>query len=247
MGTRVRTTGLAGTGAMVLALTLSGVVAAAFSLASGPAPETEDPSATPAAPVASATVDALVVVDTTETWEDVDGNGIDDDCQDVAAVADPTAAASADTAVDLDADGIVSVSEGAQSERIGGKNCNHGGYVSGLAKSKHDCTTEEPTTEEPTTEPTTPEPTPTTATATAEDGDEDTSEDADEDSGQAGPKTCEERQAAKDARAAAKAEREAVRAAAKAEREAERAAAKAARDLAKAERQAAKTHGHGKP
>ena len=77
---------------------------------------------------------APAVVDTTATFEDVDGNGIDDDCQAEPAVANPEAEASAAAAVDLDHDGTISASEAAKSDRVGGKNCNHGGYVSGVAK-----------------------------------------------------------------------------------------------------------------
>ena len=67
---------------------------------------------------------------------DTNGNDIDDSCEDpatVAAEADPEAEASAEAAVDLDGDGTISVSEAAHSDRIGGKNCNHGGYVSWVA------------------------------------------------------------------------------------------------------------------
>ena len=77
---------------------------------------------------------APAIVDTTATFEDVDGNGIDDDCQAEAAVANPDAEASAEAALDLDKDGTISSSEAAKSDRVGGKNCNHGGYVSGVAK-----------------------------------------------------------------------------------------------------------------
>jgi hypothetical protein len=65
---------------------------------------------------------------------DTNGNDIDDACEDPATVqVDEDAAKAAEEAVDLDGDGTVSVSEAAQSERIGGKNCNHGGYVSWVA------------------------------------------------------------------------------------------------------------------
>ena len=90
------------------------------------------------------------VVDTTVTFEDIDGNGIDDDCQDVDAVADEDAAAAADLAVDANADGVVSTTEAAHSDRIGGKNCNHGGYVSWIAHQDVAC---EVTPTEPATEP----------------------------------------------------------------------------------------------
>ena len=105
---------------MLLVLALSGVVAAASILTAV------------AAPVVDPTVPA-VVADTTNTFEDLDGNGVDDDCQ-TGVVADPVAAASAEVAADLDGDGQISVSEAAQSGRTGGKNCNHGGYVSNVAR-----------------------------------------------------------------------------------------------------------------
>ena len=63
-------------------------------------------------------------------YVDVNGNGIDDSCETGEIVADPDAAAAEGEAVDLDGDGTISVSEAAQSDRIGGKNCNHGGAVS---------------------------------------------------------------------------------------------------------------------
>jgi hypothetical protein len=121
---------MAGTSAIVLALVMSGAVAAAglITTAARPATEVTDPAP-----------------DTSGTWEDIDGNDIDDDCQAVAAAPDETAAAAADAAIDLNGDGIVSTSEAAHSGRIGGPNCNHGGYVSEIAKGKHtaDCATNE--------------------------------------------------------------------------------------------------------
>jgi hypothetical protein len=59
-------------------------------------------------------------------------------------VADETAATLADTAVDLNGDGTVSSSEAAQSDRTGGLNCNHGGYVSAVANASGDCDATEP-------------------------------------------------------------------------------------------------------
>ena len=115
MFARIRSRWLAGGGALALTVLMSGVVAAATVLTVIVAPA-------PAAPVA----------DTTATFEDLDGNGIDDDCQ-TAVVADPVAAASAETAADLDGDGTISATEAAQSGRVGGMNCNHGGYVSIVA------------------------------------------------------------------------------------------------------------------
>jgi hypothetical protein len=105
---------------MLLVLSLSGVVAAATVLTAI------------TAPVVDPTVPA-VVADTTNTFEDLDGNGIDDDCQ-TDVVVDLVAAASAEVAADLNGDGQISVSEAAQSSRTGGKNCNHGGYVSNVAR-----------------------------------------------------------------------------------------------------------------
>ena len=102
---------------MLLVLSLSGVVAAATVLTAITAPVVD-----PTVPV---------VADTTNTFEDVNGDGIDDDCQ-TDVVADPVAAASAEAAADLNGDGQLSVSEAAQSGRTGGKNCNHGGYVSNV-------------------------------------------------------------------------------------------------------------------
>jgi hypothetical protein len=64
---------------------------------------------------------------------DLNGNDIDDTCETDPIVEDATAAEAAEAAVDLDGDGTISVSEAAQSDRIGGKNCNHGGYVSIVA------------------------------------------------------------------------------------------------------------------
>ena len=71
--------------------------------------------------------------DTTATFEDTNGNGIDDDCEATVNV-DPAAEAAAALAVDENGDGVVSVSEAAHSDRVGGTNCNHGGYVSGVSQ-----------------------------------------------------------------------------------------------------------------
>src|SRR5262245_7752857 len=120
---RLRATSLAGSGALVLVLLVSGVVAAGSVLTAI------------AAPIADP--DEPVVIDTTATFEDVNGNGIDDDCEEDVE-ADDQAAADAEAAVDLDGDGAVSVSEAAQSVRTGGVNCNHGGYVSNVAQTTCD-------------------------------------------------------------------------------------------------------------
>ena len=124
MFTRLRSTGLAGGGALLLALSLSGVVAAAALVTAIATPQANEP--------------LPVVVDTTLTFEDLNGDGIDDDCQD-AVVVDEAAAAAAEAAADLNADGAISTSEAAQSGRIGGKNCNHGGYVSTVNHTEDAC------------------------------------------------------------------------------------------------------------
>ena len=207
-----------GTGALLLVLSLSGVVAAAPALAE-PAPEP-------------------VVVDTTATFEDLDGNGVDDDCQE-AVVADPVAAEAADLAVDANADGVISTTEAAHSDRIGGTNCNHGGYVSWIAHQDVACEVE----------PTVPVTEPAVVLIVAEPEDEDEVAEPEVD-------TCteaeasdfetvkREKTAAKALRAVLKAERTLARETAKTERTAARDAAKAertsARDAKKAERAAAK-------
>jgi hypothetical protein len=76
---------------------------------------------------------------------DTNGNDIDDSCEDPATVfPDETAAAEAEEAIDLDGDGTISVPEAAQSDRIGGDNCNHGGYVSWVAQGSCADPVEEP-------------------------------------------------------------------------------------------------------
>ena len=124
MLTRLRSTWLAGGGALLLALSVSGFVAGATLVA-----DTD----LPAGPVEP----AEETLDTTLTFEDVDGDGIDDDCDDVV-VADQIAADAAAAAVDTNADGVVSVPEAAHSDRVGGPNCNHGGYVSLIAHTSGD-------------------------------------------------------------------------------------------------------------
>ncbi len=149
-------------------MSLSGVVAGASLLA--------------ATALTQDTTEPEVVVDTTATFEDTNGNGIDDDCEE-AVVADPTAEAAAEAAVDADADGVISVSEAAHSDRVGGKNCNHGGYVSGVAHGDEAC--EGPATTDPvTTDPATTDPTVTEAVV------EVTEPEVDEPDGDA-PATCE--------------------------------------------------------
>ncbi len=122
---------LAGGSALLLAVAMSGAAfGASPQTLGGPALEGNDPEPG--------------LLDTTATFEDLDGNGVDDDCQE-AVIADPEAAALAEAAADLDGDGTISVSEAAQSGRTGGEQCNHGGYVSAVARA--DCLaadTEEP-------------------------------------------------------------------------------------------------------
>ncbi len=268
LSTRLRRTGLASAGALSLVLAASGLAAAShFTLATRPVAETQDPAVDPV-------VDPAPVVDTTATWEDIDGNGIDDDCQTTPAVDDPTAAAAADLAADLNGDGVLSQSEAAQSARTGGKNCNHGGYVSAMAHAKHDCTTPPPV--EPTTGETTDPTTPTDATLTLatddeqgedandnEQGEDQQGEDAEDqgDSAESGDDAEDQGDEAKDGSGdsaacdadtkvsdhqAAKDARLAAHNAAKAEREAKKAEAKAARDAAKAERKASTAAAHAK-
>ena len=75
--------------------------------------------------------------DTSATFEDIDGDGVDDDCQE-AALENTEAAAAAFEAADLNDDGAISVTEAAQSGWTGGTNCNHGGYVSQVAQADDD-------------------------------------------------------------------------------------------------------------
>jgi len=107
---RIRNTWLAGGGALLLVLSMSGLAGA-----------------------------ANLVTDTTTApaFVDVNGNGIADTCE-TAAAPDTIAAAAAFTAADLDANGTISVSEAAQSGWVGGVNCNHGGYVSSVAQTSTD-------------------------------------------------------------------------------------------------------------
>lgn len=116
MRTGRHTAGLALPAAMLLALALAGTTLGATVLVGSDAVDTEDPPA----------------VETALTWEDLDGDGIDDDCDDEV-VPDPVAVAASDAAADADGDGVVSVDEAARTDRIGGPDCNHGGYVDGVA------------------------------------------------------------------------------------------------------------------
>ncbi len=227
MVNRLRSGWLAGSGALVLVLAFSGSV-----------------------------MGAPLVTDTTATFEDIDGDGVDDDCQE-AALENTEAATAAFEAADLNGDGTISVTEAARSGWTGGANCNHGGYVSQVAKADDETTEDETDDAEAADEAAceevaAPEPeTPLDPTAPNSHGawvswvagSEAT-----------GGKNCNHggavSEAAKKDHEAAKAER----AAAKAERDAKKAEQKAARDVRKAERaaeraaaKAAKSQGHGKP
>ena len=133
MFARVRSKLFAGGGGLALTLAMAGVVAGATVITT-----IVTPTIDPTAPVA----------DTTATFEDLDGNGVDDDCQ-TEVTEDPIAAASAQAAVDENSDGTISVTEAAHSDRTGGTNCNHGGYVSSVAQDED--AADEETTEEETT------------------------------------------------------------------------------------------------
>ena len=198
---------LAGGGALLLTLSISGIVAAA------------EPAVT----------DPVVTVDTTATFEDLNGDGIDDDCTVAVEVLDQVAVDAEVATVDTNADGVISTSEAAQSPRTGGKNCNHGGYVSWIAHQNHNCVVDEPVVE----------PTVDEVVTTPPDAEPDVTVEACEPAADGA------------ARAAIKAERVLAREAAKTARDAAHAAAKAEREAAKAERKAAhaawkatKTHGH---
>jgi hypothetical protein len=108
----LRATWLAGAGAALLILSMTGLAAAAT--------------------VVDDTAPA-----TLSTFEDLNGNGIDDDCE-TAVTEDAAAVTAAMAAVDLDADGVISVTEAAHSAWVGGTNCNHGGYVSTVARAASD-------------------------------------------------------------------------------------------------------------
>ena len=202
-----RSTWLAGSGSLLLILSLSGLV-------SGAEPPATDPA---------------VTVDTTATFEDLNGDGIDDDCTVAVEVLDQGAVDTEVATVDTDADGVISTTEAAHSPRTGGKNCNHGGYVSWIAHQNHNCVVDEPVVE-PTVE---------TVVTTPPDAEPDVTVEACEPAadGAARAAILAERALAHDA---AKTAREQARAAARAEREAAKAERTAAREAAKAERAAAR-------
>jgi hypothetical protein len=271
MFNRLRSGALAGGGALLLILSISGMaMGASLTSDSGP-------------------------VDT--SFVDVDGDGVADHCQTEAAAENTEAAQAAFDAADLNDDGEISVSEAAQSGWTGGVNCNHGGYVSEVSQAADSCEagdTEEPeateTGTEEGTEAGTEEGTEGTEEAAPEEGTADCqAEDAEEteatEEGAADEETCEAVEApvldpatdtsewnhgdwvtwvskseatggkncnhggaVSEASHAAKEAAKAAKEAAKAERDAKKAEKKAARDLMKQERQAGKANkGHGKP
>lgn len=154
MTTRLRSTWAAGGGALLLVLALTGATLGADMAAEGTTTDEET---------------APLVAETAFTFVDEDGDGIEDGC-DSDVQADAEAAAAAAAAVDTNADGTISVSEAAQSGRIGGANCNHGGYVSQVAQAQCDATEAPEATEDEDEDESTE--TPVDETAEAEDADE---------------------------------------------------------------------------
>jgi hypothetical protein len=245
-------TWLAAPGALLLVLALTGGALGANVLTTGPAPEeVTDP----------------LVVDTTASWEDLDGNGVDDDCQEIVE-ADAEAALAAFDAADSDGDGTLSVEEVAHTDWAGGANCNHGGVVSFVAhlQSEDDEETTEDEAEEAAAaaeacEATEVEPfdptvgsfgeyVSTIAGSDAVGGTNCNHGGAVSEAAHAAKELAREaRDAAKaeraEERAAAKAEREAARSAARAERDAARAVAKEAREAARTEKSNKGKHGGG--
>ena len=221
MSTRLRSTTLAGAGALTLVLLFAGLVMGRVTLTEeAPAPEVTTP-------------------DTTASFVDLNGNGVADVCEEAGTVVgDAATAEAALKAADLDADGVISISESARSGWTGGENCNHGGYVSEVAQGSSETTEQSEATDAAA---------PTTACVPVAPPEPDPALDAQKNghgkwvstvaqSLATGGKNCNHggavSEAAKKDHAAAAAAREAARA----ERAAARAAAKAA-----------KQHGHGKP
>jgi hypothetical protein len=228
VSTRIRSTWLASAGAVVLVLLFAG-------LAAGRVVLTDEAPAIP----------EVTTPDTTASFEDLNGNGVDDDCEEAGTVAtDPVAAEAALTAADLDGDGVLSVSEAAQSGWTGGTNCNHGGYVSWVAQGSPEATTEEAAA-------------PTTDCVPVAPPERDPALDEQKNghgkwvssvaqSLATGGKNCNQGGAVSEAAKKDHAADAAARALAKAEREAARALAKAEREAARAEAKATKQHGKGK-
>jgi hypothetical protein len=106
MRTRRHTTWLASGAALLLIASVSGIASAAPTVSDTTAP----------------------------TWVDLNGNGVADGCETVPVVAADAAVIAANVAADLDGDGTISTSEAAQTDWVGGTNCNHGGYVSTVAQ-----------------------------------------------------------------------------------------------------------------
>ena len=131
---RLRSTWLAGGGAVLLILSMTGI-AAASRLASDTITPVTDAAPAPISP-------------TLLTFEDLNGDGIDDDCAVSAIAPDPIAAAAAFLAIDTNADGTISTTEAAHSDWVGGVNCNHGGYVSWVAQNMGEGSDETEETEE---------------------------------------------------------------------------------------------------
>ena len=247
MVTRLRTGWLAGSAVLVLVLAVSGTAMA-----------------------------ARVSSDTSATFVDVDGDGVDDACQE-AAFENTEAAGAAFDAADLNDDGVISVTEAAQSGWTGGTNCNHGGYVSQVAQADDEACDEPETgdagetgdegTADPadcSTDETSDEATEDAAPAEEEACEEvaapeiDPATDTSEwnhgawvawvaNSPATGGKNCNHGGAVSEASKAANEAAKADRDARKAERDAAKAERKAARDLKKQEREAARaSKGHGK-
>ena len=215
-----RSTWLAGSGSLLLILSLSGLV-------SGAEPPATDP---------------VVTVDTTATFEDLNGDGIDDDCTAAVETLDQTAVDAELATVDTNADGVISTTEAAHSPRIGAKNCNHGGYVSWIAHQNHDCTTAPADeTVDPAAET---DETVVLVVTTPPDAEPDRVESCETDATPAITAAKKDKVAAAAARAASKAERTLARETAKAERTLARETAKAertaAREASKAEKNAAR-------
>jgi hypothetical protein len=261
---RLRSGVLAGGGALLLVLALSGMAMGASLTSDSPAGDT--------------------------SFVDIDGDGVADHCQTEAAVENTGTAQAAFDAADLNDDGEISLSEAAQSGWTGGENCNHGGYVSEVAQAGDSCEAED--TEEPEgtgtgteegTETGTEEEAAPEADADCEAADDETEETeeaapADEETCEAvaapeidpatdtsewnhgawvswvanspatGGKNCNHGGAVSEASKAAKEAAKAAKEAARAERDAKKAEKKAARELHKQEHQAGKSNkGHGKP